>query len=98
MERGGRERLVCVETVTWWSLLVVARPVGLAVPLGPQAMGAGMSRGRSQGASGTLLAPGKTGWEKSVGQTDPVWSSGFPTWVCVWRGEPGKGQEASTQG
>lgn len=35
---------------------------------------------------GTLLAPGKTGWETSGGQTDPVWSSGFPTWVCVCGG------------
>lgn len=48
--------------------------------------------------SGTLLAPGRTCWETSVGQTDPVWSSGFPTCVHVWRGEAGKGQEASTQG
>lgn len=43
-----------METVTWWSLLVVARPVGLAVPLGPQAMGAGMTRGRSQGEGHSL--------------------------------------------
>lgn len=93
MERGGRERLVCVETVTWWSLLVAARPAGLAVPLGPQGMGAGMTRGRSQGA-GTLLPRGKTGWERSMGQTDPGWSRGFPT--CGR--DAGKGQEASTQG
>lgn len=97
MERGGRERLLCVETVTWWSALVVARPAGLAVPLRPQGMGAGMMRGGSQGV-GALLAQGKTGWETSVGQTDLVWSSGFPTWGRGWRGKAGKGQEASTQG
>lgn len=42
---------------------------------------------------------GKTSWETSVGQTDLVWSSGFLTWWWgLWKGEAGKGQEASTQG
>lgn len=58
MERGGRERLVCVETVTWWSPPVTARPAGLAVPLEPQGVGAGITRGWSQGL-GTLLTPGQ---------------------------------------
>lgn len=43
---------------------------------------------------GTLLAPGKTGWETSGGQTDPVWSSGFLTWVCVCgEGRLGRGRK-----
>lgn len=37
---------------------VAARPVGLAVPLEPQGVGAGMTHGRSQ-AVGTLLARGR---------------------------------------
>lgn len=61
--KGGRERPVCVETVTWWGLPVMAGPAGTrctaATSLG---MGGRGDRwpGRSPGA-GALLAPGKPG-------------------------------------
>lgn len=77
MERGGRERLVCVETVTWWSLPVAARPTGLAVPLEPQGVGAGMTRGQSHRV-GTLLALGEDRLEDVCGTDRPCLEQWLP--------------------
>ena len=59
---------------------VAARPVGLAVPLEPQGVGAGMTHGRSQ-AVGTLLARGRgrgRDWLGNVCGTDPL---GLEQWL-----------------
>lgn len=39
--------------------------------------------------AGTLLALGKPSQETSVGQTDLIWSCGFPE----WRGRLGRGRK-----
>lgn len=62
MERGGGERLVCVETVTWWSLPVIARPAGTSCTTGTSGHGARGDPwlGRSLGVR-TLLVLGEAG-------------------------------------
>lgn len=65
MERGGRERLVCVETVTCGARPVAARPAGTGCTAPTSGHG-----GRGDQGLGTLLAPGEARPGDSVRGTD----------------------------